>query len=56
MLTRRLGEVTSTEETKETGSNAHLTARLSRTAYEWPRVGLRVNDKAGGAKRSIALE
>ena len=30
--------------------------RSSRTAYEWLRVGLRVSEKADGAKRSIALE
>jgi hypothetical protein len=34
-----------TEETMETGSNALKTARLSRTAYEWYRVGLRVSEE-----------
>ena len=45
-----------TEETWETGSNALTTARLRRTPYEWHRVGLRVSDKADGAKQSVALE
>jgi hypothetical protein len=31
-------------------------ALLSRTAFEWPRVGLRVSDRAGKAKRNYALE
>jgi hypothetical protein len=45
-----------TEETWETGSNARLTARQSQTAYECLRVGLRVSDRTGRAKRSIVLE
>jgi hypothetical protein len=36
--------------------NALKTARLSRTAYEWHRVGLRVSDKTGEAKRNVVLE
>jgi hypothetical protein len=33
----------------ETGSNARLTARISRTALEWLWVGLRVSEKADRA-------
>ena len=29
---------------------------ISRTAFEWPWVGLRVSDKADVVERSIALE
>jgi hypothetical protein len=33
-----------------------MKAIISRTASEWHRVGLRVSDREGGAKRNIALE
>jgi hypothetical protein len=45
-----------TEKTWEIGSNARMFDRQRRTPYERHRVGLRVNDKASGAKRSFALE
>ena len=55
-VTESTRRVYPTEETKVTGSNARLTARYRRTPYEWNRVGLRVNDKAGGVERNLALE
>jgi hypothetical protein len=40
----------------EIDSNARLSARQRRTPIEWPWVGLRVSDRAGGTKWNIALE
>ena len=41
MLTYRLKEVYLDERGRRLASNAHLTARISRTAYEWLKIPFR---------------